>query len=158
MDWRKLLSPKKNVEEPRKIQLSDSSPPRQKVLKPVALYLVVPASEVGNLRENNQINVSDIEKLIDNSLYFLCTSLENADATQQHLQQHLELTTKIFITVSEQRELYIRININNGEEMIGKKVPYILKRNLPHDGQCIVKELACIRYLSVSGLEKFNRV
>ncbi|WP_138505717.1 hypothetical protein [Nostoc sp. PA-18-2419] len=145
---------RQRVGESQKIQPSDTSLPQQKVIKPVALCLIVPASEVENVIENNQINVSDIEKLIDKSLYFLCTNLEDADASQQHL----ELTNENITTVSEQREVYIRINITDGEEMIGKKVPYILKRNLPHNGLCVVKQLACLRYLSVSGLEKFNRV
>jgi hypothetical protein len=125
-----------------------------KVAAPVALCLVVPASAVENVRENSPIDVSDIEKLIDNSLYFLCTTPEDANATQQRL----ELTEEDITTVSEQREIYVRINIDNGEEMRDKRVPYILKRNLPSNGQGTVKKLAFLEYLSVSGLEKFNRI
>ncbi len=105
-----------------------------------------------NVTENNLIHASDIEKLIDNASYFLCTSLEDAN------QQILDLTNEDIKTVSEQREIYVRINIADGQEIIGKKVPYILKRNLPADGQGVVNQLACLKYLSVSGLEKFNRV
>jgi hypothetical protein len=87
-------------------------------------------------------------------LYFLCTTPEDATATQQRL----ELTEEDITTVSEQREIYVTINIADGEEMIGKKVPYILKRNLPPNGQGMVTQLACLKYLSVSGLENFNRI
>jgi hypothetical protein len=121
---------------------------------PVALCLVVPASVVENVRENSSIDVSGIEKLIDNSLYFLCTTPEDANATWELLDR----TNEDITTVSEQREIYVRINIAEGEDMIGKKVPYILKRNLPSNGQGVVRQLACLKYLSVSGLEKFNRI
>ena len=138
----------------RKIPPLDSSPPRKKVPVPVALCLVVPASVVENVRKNSPIDVSNIEKLIDNSLYFLCTTPEDANVTWELLDRTAEDIT----TVSEQREIYVRIDIADGEDMIGKKVPYILKRNLPSNGQGIVTELACLKYLSVAGLENFNRI
>lgn len=144
----------RGVREGRQIQPSDSSPPQPKVPVPVALCLVVPAWVIENVRENNLIDVSDVENFIDNSLYFLCTSPEYANANQQNL----ELTNEDFTTIDEQREVYVRIDIANGEEMIGKKVPYILKRNLSPNERYIVKRLASLKYLSVSGLEKFNRV
>lgn len=154
---------KSRVKKDRKSQASDSSlqnqpldssPPKQRDPRPVALCLIVPASVVGNVRENQQINISNIETLIDNSSYFLCTSPQDANA----IQERLEITRENITSVSEQREIYIRINITDGEEMIGKKVPYSLKTNLPSEGQNIVEQLACLKYLSVSGLEKFNRV
>lgn len=123
-------------------------------LSPSSLCLVVPALVVENVRENDLISAYDVEKIIDNSLYFLCTKPEDAN----FIQQNLELTDEDLTTVSEQREIYVKININDGEEMIGKKVPYILKRNLPSNGQFIVIKLACLKYLSVAGLENFNRV
>ncbi|PSB38460.1 hypothetical protein C7B69_02925 [filamentous cyanobacterium Phorm 46] len=144
----------REVGDNRKIPPSDSFPPRQKVPVPVALCLVVPASVVGDIRENHTINVSHIEKLIENASYFLCTSHEDANI----IQKRLKLTDEDITTVSEQREFYVRIDIAEGQEMIGKKVQYILKRNLPPNGQGTVKELACLEYLSVSGLENFNRV
>jgi hypothetical protein len=135
--------------------LSGNSSSPQKNPKPVSLSLVVPASVLGgNIKENYPINISDIEKLIDNSSYFLCTDSEQADKTQERL----ELTEENITNVSEQREVYIRINIADAEEMMGKKVPYILKRNLPANGQGIVRKIACLKYLSVSGLENLNRI
>jgi hypothetical protein len=144
----------REVGDSRKLPPSDSFPPRPKVPVPVALCLVVPASEVGNIRENYTINVSHIERLIENASYFLCTTPEEANT----IKQSLKLTNENISDVSEQREFYVRINIDDGEEMMGKKVPYILKRNLPSNGQGMVEQLACLEYLSVSGLENFNRV
>jgi hypothetical protein len=132
----------------------NNSPPKPKIPQPVALCLVVPASVVGNFKKNNPINVSDIEKLIDNASYFLSTIPQDANATRQLLK----LTDEDISNASENREVYVRIDIDDGEEMIGKKVPFILKKNLPKNGELIVTELACLKYLSNSGLEKFNRV
>lgn len=123
-----------------------------KAPQPVDLCLVVPASLVRNARIDNLISVSNIEELIDSSIYFLCTSSKDAN----DIQNHLILTEEDIITVSDQSEVYIRIYIADGEEMMGKKVPYILKRNLPPNGG-VIKELACLKYLSISGLDKFNR-
>ncbi|MEG3836435.1 hypothetical protein [Microcoleus sp. Z1_C3] len=149
-------------QEPKRKQIQGESSNNRPSLPPspkkssvsVALCLIVPASVVGNIRENHTINVSDIEKLIENASYFLCTSPEEANT----IQQRLKLTEEDITDVSEQREFYVRIDIADGPEMIGKKVQYILKRNLPPNGQGTVKELACLEYLSVSGLENFNRV
>lgn len=129
-------------------------PPKPKIPKAVALCLVVPASVVRNIKNDNPINIYDIEKLIDNTSYFLCTNPEDADT----IQKHLELVNEDITNASEHAEVYVRINIDDGEEMIGKTVPYILKRNLPVNGELVVTELACLKYLSNSGLEKFNRV
>ncbi len=150
------LNKKQEEEEKKNNQNipSDNSPPQPKVPVPVGLCLVVPASAVGNIRKNHTINVSDIETLIENASYFLCASPEDANT----IQQRLKLTNEDITDVSEQREIYVRIDIADGPEMIGKKVQYILKRNLPPNGQGTVKELACLEYLSVSGLENFNRV
>jgi hypothetical protein len=154
---RKIIDEIKSGGEVKKcdqMPLLNSSPPSSKVSEAVALCLVVPAWVVENVRENSPIDVSGIEKLIDNSLYFLCTTPEDADATWKRLER----TGEDITTVSEQREIYVRINIADGEDMIGKKVPYILKRNLPFNGQGMVEKLDCLEYLSVSGLENFNRI
>ncbi len=151
-----------NSQEPKRKQTQGDSSNNRPALAPspkkssvsVALCLIVPASVVGNIRENHTINVSDIETLIENASYFLCTSPEEANT----IQQRLKLTNEDIKDVSEQREIYVRINIADGEDMIGKKVPYILKRNLPSNGQGTVEKLACLEYLSVSGLENFNRI
>lgn len=145
----KAKQKKAEVEKEDKIQ-----PSKPKIPQPATLCVVVPASVVGNLKNNHLVNVSEIQEFIDNASYFLCTIPENANATQQLL----ELTDEDISNASETREVYVRIDIDDGEEMIGKKVPFILKRNLPGNGEFVITELACLKYLSNSGLEKFNRV
>ena len=123
-----------------------------------ALCLVVPASVFIDLRDkhpngftNNRLETSDLKMLIDNASYFLCTDVNNAGSKEQFL----EMTTEEIPTNSN-REVYIRIDINQGQEMIDKESPYILKRNLPNYGQRIIQKYACLRNLS--GLENFNRI
>ena len=118
----------------------------------VALHLVVPAFVVNDVRANNPINASKIEILIDNASYFLCTKAADSDL----IEQNLKFTNENILTIAERREVYIRIHIADGQQMLEKKVPYILKRDLPSHGQGVVKQLACLE--DFSGLEKFNRV
>ena len=42
--------------------------------------------------------------------------------------------------------------------MIGKKVRYSLKEKLPPNGQGVVRQLACLKPIYTSGLEKFNDI
>ena len=151
---RKAQQSPKNIPSniPSNIPLGNSSPPQK---NPQSLCLVVPASVLGgNIKENYPINISEIGKLIDNSAYFLCIEPAEADM----IQNQLELTEENMTNVSEQREVYIRINIADAPGIMGKKVPYILKRNLPANGQGVVRKIACLKYLSVSGLDEFNRI
>ncbi|WYL95870.1 MAG: hypothetical protein HEQ35_20470 [Gloeotrichia echinulata IR180] len=159
---------KKKEEQEEKENRENSSSPRKKVSKRIALCLVLPASVVRNIkrnvtrsiREKDPIFVFDIETLIENASYFLCTSAEN-EATTDIIDRSLSTTNEDIINVSEEREVYVRINIHvdDAEEMIGNKVRYILKTNLPTDERTgTIEKLVCLEYLSVSGLEKFNRV
>lgn len=135
-------------------KVDKTPPPKPKIPQPAALCLVVPASVVRNIKRDNPIDISEIQQLIDNSSYFVCTKPQDADIAQQRL----ELANEDILNASEYTEVYVRIDIADGEKMIGKTVPYILKNNLPENGEIVVTELACLKYLSNSGLEKFNRI
>ena len=139
-------------------QVSHKLSQKQKDTRSVALCLIVPALPalaLENVIKNDQIDSEYIKELIDNSLYFLCTD-DTYEAKE--ISKLLETTNEDYRNISEQREVYVSIEIDNAEEMVGKKVPYILKRNLPANAQGVVKKIACLKYLSVSGLEKFNRI
>ena len=132
----------------------ETPPPKPKTFKPVALCLVVPASVVRNVEKKKPIDAAKIKELISSSLYILCASPEEADASQERLK----LANEDISNASENTEVYVRIKINDGEKMIDQTIPYILKKNLPLDERYVVTELACLKYLSNSGLENFNRV
>ncbi|MEH1920712.1 hypothetical protein [Nostoc sp.] len=156
-----VVTPKEQKIQPKPVNMATSSQPTVISSKPldnspqkltVALHLVVPAFVVNNIRENDLITASDLEKLIDNARYFLCTK----SAVSDLIEESLKFTDENILTIHERREIYIRVHIADGQEMLDKKVPYILKRNLPSHGQGVVRKIACLEDLS--GLEKFNRV
>jgi hypothetical protein len=120
-------------------------------LIPADLCLVVPASIASNFINRSNLKVDELIYLIDNASYFLCTSVKVADANEQNLE-----ITDDNISSDSIREVYIRININDGRNMINQDVRFSLKNNLPIQADCTVKKLACLGNLS--GLEKFNRI
>ena len=118
---------------------------------PADLCLIVPASIATNFISRSNLKIDELTYLIDNASYFLCTTVKVADSNEQYLK-----ITDESIQLDSRREVYIRININDGRNLIDKKIPYYLKTNLPLQAQCTVKQLACLENLS--GLEKFNRI
>jgi len=118
---------------------------------PADLCLIVPASIATNFISRSNLKIDELTYLIDNASYFLCTTVKVADSNEQYLK-----ITDESIQLDSRREVYIRININDGRNLIDKKIPYYLKTNLPLQAQCIIKQLACLENLS--GLEKFNRI
>ncbi|QLE46825.1 hypothetical protein FD724_00700 [Nostoc sp. C057] len=149
-----VVSPKEQKTQQKPVDRARISQPVDNSLQKltVALHLVVPVFVVNNTKENHLITASDIEKLIDNARYFLCTK----SAVPDLIEDFLKFTDENISTIHERSEIYIRINIPDGQEMLDKKVPYILKRNLPSHGQGVVRKIACLEDLS--GLEKFNRI
>jgi hypothetical protein len=119
---------------------------------PADLCLVVPASIASNFINRSNLRIEEVTYLIDNAYYFLCTTVKVPDSKNE---EYLKTTDETILPDSR-REVYIRININDGGNMIDKKIPYYLKTNLPLQAQCTVKKLACLENLS--GLEKFNRI
>jgi hypothetical protein len=118
---------------------------------PADLCLVVPASIASNFIKSENLKVDDLTYLIDNTSYFLCTTVKAAESNEPNLQ----ITDEDILPDSRQ-EVYMRINIKDGRNLIDKKVLYILKRNLPTNEIGVIKKIGCLRDLS--GLEKFNRV
>ncbi|MDB9481654.1 hypothetical protein PN476_03380 [Dolichospermum circinale CS-537/05] len=81
-------------------------------------------------------------------IYFLCTT--DANST-------VKLNTTDDAPLSDsKREVYIKININDGQNVINKKTRYSLKENLSENVQGYIEELKCL--MDLSGLEKFNRI
>ncbi len=140
-------------------KLPPSSSPSQE-LPPItaALCLVIQASVFIDLRnkhpnalEDNRLSCPDVKMLIDYSSHFLCIGLEDVASIEEHLE-----ITREEITNDSNQEVYIRIHIYKGQNLIGKQVPYILKRDLPSDGQRIIQRYNCLKNLS--GLEHFNHI
>ena len=118
---------------------------------PADLCLIVPASIVSNFIDSSNLKVEDVKHLIDHASYFLCTTVKVADSNEEYLK-----ITNETIPPDSRRDVYIRININDGRNMIDQTMRYYLKDNLPIQAECTVKKIACLK--NPSGLEKFNRV
>lgn len=119
---------------------------------PAALCLNVPASVVSNLKVDARVSFDKLPYLIDNASYFLCTRIEDAISNEKRLERLLDQN----IASDSRRDVYIRININDGQQLIDNKIRYKLKENLPIHAEYVVKEKVCLRNLS--GLEEFNRI
>jgi hypothetical protein len=116
---------------------------------PADLCLIVRASIASNFINRSNLRIEEVTYLIDNAYYFLCKVPDSKN------EEYLKTTDETILPDSR-KEVYIRININDGGNMIDKKIPYYLKTNLPLQAQCVIKQLACLENLS--GLEKFNRI
>lgn len=131
------------------------SPPVEPVS--VSLCLVVPshvvsgASEINPGQTGQRIQRETIERLIDNASYFLCTEY---DVNQY--EQRLSFLLNVDIPSDSQREVYVSIDISDGREMLGKRVPYALKSNLKPEATFTVRKISLLRDLS--GLDQFNRI
>jgi hypothetical protein len=149
--WYKQTLDKKDQGKIKPAVQEIKNQPTFQLLIPADLCLVVPASIASNFINRSNLKVDELIYLIDNASYFLCTSVKVADSNEQNLE-----ITDDNISSDSRREVYIRININDGRNMINQDVRYSLRNNLPIQADCTVKKLACLGNLS--GLEKFNRI
>ena len=120
--------------------------------RPAELCLVVPASIANAVKDSQLLSKDHLITLIDQASYFLCTDFNTADS----IQEQLNMASDENIQPDSRREVYLRIHINKGGNMIDQKMPYYLKTNLPENVQGSVKKLVCLKNLS--GLENFNHI
>lgn len=114
------------------------------------LCLITPANIVSGLTNSSSISADHLSDLIDSSSYFLCANRGNTDSAEQRL-----IMTGDTIPPDSNREVYVRVKIDNGGALIGKKSAYGLKTNLPEASSFIVEKIACLG--SLDGLQVFNR-
>jgi hypothetical protein len=143
---------KNNVPKNRqgKRRSDDSQPTVPSTPTPAALCLIVPANIATRL--SNPINTDGLSNLIDNASYFICTNEHDANSKQKQLTTMPDEN----ISPDSNREYYVRIKISDGNDLIGKKIRYAIKTNLPPNTSFIVEKIACLG--SLEGLESFNRV
>ena len=135
-----------------KVNLTPTEPPIQQPniqsSSSAILHLIVPALIASKFNKLSNLTVDDVTDLIENAPYFLCTEVQ---------EQELVETTDETIPSDSQTEVYIKIKIDNGRNIIGEKIRYYLKTNLSEiNRQYTLVEIACLKNLS--GLENFNRI
>lgn len=122
--------------------------PELKEAIPADLCLVIPASIASNLKNGSNLNFDQLIDIINGASYFLCT---------RDVKSKVKLNTTNEVPLSDsKREVYIKININDGRNVINKKTRYSLKENLSENVQGYIEELKCL--MDLSGLEEFNRI
>ncbi len=117
---------------------------------PVELCLIVPARLVSNLSRDQTLTRTEICHLIDNCAYFRCLPAKDLHS----LEQDLQFTPEPMSPDSE-RDVYICIQIEDGEDMIDNSSCYGLKKRLPQTGG-VIQKLALLANLS--GRQHFNRI
>lgn len=117
----------------------------------VGLCLIVPAGLVSNLTPPQSLTREEICHLIDNCAYFRCLPSKDLDSLEQDLQR----TSEPILPDSE-RDVYIRIQIEDGENMIDNPSCYGLKKRLPQTGTGELQERLLLANLS--GRQHFNRI
>jgi len=150
-----LAAKQRNTEQqqkPKQVGISPS-PLSSPISVSAALCLIVPAKIVSSLQVGSVLSANEVEDLINNTSYFLCTTPEAANQNEQNL-----ILTSDCISPDSQREVYLRIDINDSQDLIDKKTTYTLKTNLPdnENEEFIIKKLNCLKNLS--GLAVFNRI
>lgn len=118
---------------------------------PAELCLVVPASEVSDLSPGSLLKGDRLKKLVNSASYFLCSSKKKIES----IEGSLDLTNEI-IPVDSLKDIYIRILVEDGREMIDKTIRYEIKTNLKDSQTYPIKKLNCLRTLS--SLESFIRI
>lgn len=129
-------------------QQQNISPEKGRAI-PTAICLAVPASAVYDLTEGKLINRERIIQLIESAPEFLCIRKEEAD-------EKIIETIVQEISPDSQLKFYIRIDIPNGQDIIGAETKYVIKRDIPKNKEGQIIQLGRLRDASV--LKSFNRI
>lgn len=136
---------------PEDLRETSHSPDHQSIQQriPVELCLIVPARLVSNFSRDQPLTRTEICHLIDNCAYFCCLPAKDLHSLEQDLQPTSEPI------LHSERDVYIRIQIEDGENMIDNSSCYGLKKRLPQTGGVIQE---CKLLANLSGRQHFNRI
>lgn len=112
-----------------------------------SLCLAVPASAVYNLHKGYSISRDEIIRLIDSATEFLCEP-ESKNIPVEIMDEER--------SPESQLKFYIRINLQNGGNIIGKETQYGMKRELPLNVTGEVTQIGFLKNVSI--LRTFNRI
>jgi hypothetical protein len=121
------------------------------LLEPADLCLVVLASIASAFKDHSELTMDELKYLIGKSSYFLCTTVDDADL----IEENLDITDE-YISSDSNREVFIRVNLDKGSNLVGERTPYALKEKLQPNTTCVITQMACLD--SLSGLESLNLV
>ncbi|PZV25045.1 MAG: hypothetical protein DCF12_16390 [Snowella sp.] len=113
-----------------------------------SLCLAVPSSAIYKLVKDPHLERNEIEKLIDSATEFKCV--------KESEEVSVEIDPNEKISSDSQLKFYVRIDLENGGNIIGKETQYGMKRELPLNVKGTIRELGFLKDVSI--LRKFNRV
>lgn len=120
-----------------------------------SLLLVLPAIKIDSkFKVGSSLSAKDVNNLIINSRYFLCTEKSNFDNNPLNLSFSPDP-----VSYDSSRDTYIRIDIEDGGSLINEEDRFQLRDTIICDEDrkdLTIKELNYLQ--SLSGLEKFNFV
>jgi len=141
---------KKNVST-RSPNSSEKTPPTPPTLPiPAKLCLIVPASSVSTFQIDSYLDGKSLKMLINSASYFLSKSPKQVE----NIETKLDFSTES-IPQDSPKEVYIRVEIKNGREMLDKETRYEIKENVQDSEQYKIEDIRCL--WTLSGLESFIR-
>ncbi|WP_131827132.1 MULTISPECIES: hypothetical protein [Moorena] len=143
----------KTQEKPEQYTPPLSPQPKDSTGKESILCLVVPSHQLSDLKISDLKNQDDlipsnrVKELISSASYFLCYG------SGQPIDQIVNLNlSPDSINYSSDEDAYIQLRIPGGENIIGQKTKFELRKNLP-DGDAKIDKIA--RLINLYGLENF---
>ncbi|MEA5471251.1 hypothetical protein [Spirulina sp. 06S082] len=124
--------------------------------QPTAICLEISASEFASLEVGQFIEQNQIVQLINSASDILCTTVEEADRLAVDIDKFQNHSPNSQLNFFIRRKCFIRIDIPNGGEIMGKKNKYVITRDMPVGAKGKIKKLGRLR--SLNGLESFNRI
>ncbi|WP_208677940.1 hypothetical protein [Synechococcus elongatus] len=148
----KNLQHKKQVQESLKKSdkhfTSIDSVPQTLEPIPGSLCLVIPKVEIDSINLGAIVEANDIKRLIDSSSFFLCVSTDEAIQRESNL-------IKTDTVIGSKQDIYIRIDMRDTNNLLGKELKYSLKRGISNDQKGVISNLALLK--NFSGLQSFNK-
>lgn len=119
---------------------------------PTSICLTLYAKDVANLTVGKILTVDEVKQYISRASYYQVVKLEIV----QQLEQKLHFALDKPILKDSTNDTYLRIDISDGKEIIGKTSKFGISENLNPTSRYIVGALVCLDNLR--GLEDFIRV
>lgn len=118
---------------------------------PTSICLTLYAKDVANLTVGKILTVDEVKQYISRASYYQVVKLEIV----QQLEQKLHFALDKLILKDSTNDTYLRIDISDGKEIIGKTSKFGISENLNPTSRYIVGALVCLDNLR--GLEDFIR-
>lgn len=119
--------------------------------KPVQLAVVLRGEQLGKLKENDILTKKQYDELISSASYFKTETPER----MKKITKNLSLADEA-INRESAGEVFVQLDIDDGEGILGKTLRLRLKSELPETATVKVSKIS--RMTDLNGLEVFTRI